>query len=121
MTGLTHPLRKCLDAIDKLTVDGVPPSYDELAGELGLSSKSGINRLVTELEGRGYVRRQPGVARSLEIIPRRPPSPAELNRFGTPELLDLLAHVCGILGHRMGPAKIRETLDRIGARLAGIR
>ena len=46
----------------------VSPSYDEMKDALGLKSKSGIHRLITNLEERGYLRRLPYRARALEII-----------------------------------------------------
>ncbi|WP_038035671.1 transcriptional repressor LexA [Thermopetrobacter sp. TC1] len=47
---------------------GIPPSYDEMKEALGLRSKSGIHRLITALEERGFIRRLPHRARALEII-----------------------------------------------------
>jgi repressor LexA len=47
---------------------GVPPSFDEMKEALDLRSKSGIHRLITALEERGFVRRLPHRARALEII-----------------------------------------------------
>ena len=53
---------------DRLAVDGVPPSFDEMKEALGLKSKSGIHRLITGLEERGFIKRLPHRARALEII-----------------------------------------------------
>ena len=53
---------------DRLAVDGVPPSFDEMKEALGLKSKSGIHRLITALEERGFIKRLPHRARALEII-----------------------------------------------------
>jgi len=50
---------------------GVSPSFDEMKEALGLKSKSGIHRLITGLEERGFIRRLPHRARALEIL-RRP-------------------------------------------------
>ena len=47
---------------------GVPPSFDEMKEALDLKSKSGIHRLITALEERGFIRRLPHRARALEII-----------------------------------------------------
>jgi repressor LexA len=47
---------------------GVPPSFDEMKDALDLKSKSGIHRLITALEERGFVRRLPHRARALEIV-----------------------------------------------------
>ena len=47
---------------------GVPPSFDEMKDALDLRSKSGIHRLITALEERGYIRRLEKRARALEIV-----------------------------------------------------
>ena len=47
---------------------GVPPSFDEMKDALDLKSKSGIHRLITALEERGYIRRLEKRARALEVI-----------------------------------------------------
>lgn len=47
---------------------GVSPSFDEMKDALGLRSKSGIHRLVTALEERGFIRRLPHRARALEVL-----------------------------------------------------
>lgn len=52
----------------RITRDGVPPSFDEMKDALDLRSKSGIHRLVTALEERGFIRRLPHRARALEVI-----------------------------------------------------
>ena len=51
-----------------LSDHGVPPSFDEMRDALKLKSKSGIHRLITGLEERGYIRRLPYRARALEVI-----------------------------------------------------
>ena len=48
--------------------DGVPPSFDEMKEALDLRSKSGIHRLITALEERGFIRRLAHRARALEIV-----------------------------------------------------
>jgi len=66
---LTEKQRDLLLLIDKrIKTDGVPPSYDEMKDHLGLASKSGIHRLITALEERGFIRRLPNKARALEVI-----------------------------------------------------
>ncbi len=52
---------------DRMAEDGIPPSFDEMKEALGLKSKSGIHRLITGLEERGFIRRLPHRARALEI------------------------------------------------------
>jgi repressor LexA len=51
-----------------LTEKGVAPSFDEMKEALGLKSKSGIHRLITGLEERGFIRRLPHKARALEVL-----------------------------------------------------
>ena len=58
---------------ERLKEAGVPPSFDEMKDALDLRSKSGIHRLITALEERGFIRRLPNRARALEVI-REPES-----------------------------------------------
>jgi repressor LexA len=64
--------RKQLELLDfirqRIDADGVPPSFDEMKDALDLKSKSGIHRLITALEERGYIRRLAHRARALEIL-----------------------------------------------------
>ena len=53
---------------ERMKESGVPPSFDEMKDALDLKSKSGIHRLVTALEERGFIRRLPNRARALEVI-----------------------------------------------------
>jgi repressor LexA len=52
----------------RLAETGVPPSFDEMKDALELKSKSGIHRLITALEERGFIRRLPHRARALEVL-----------------------------------------------------
>ena len=52
----------------KLRSSGISPSYEEMKESLNLKSKSGIHRLITALEERGFIRRLPHKARALEVI-----------------------------------------------------
>ena len=64
--------RKQLDLLEfihkRLQKDGVPPSFDEMKEALDLRSKSGIHRLITALEERGFIRRLAHRARAIEIL-----------------------------------------------------
>jgi repressor LexA len=55
-------IHKCLKS------EGISPSFDEMKDALGLRSKSGIHRLITALEERGFIRRLPHRARALEVL-----------------------------------------------------
>ena len=52
----------------KIRSSGVSPSYEEMKVSLGLKSKSGIHRLITALEERGFIRRLAHKARALEVL-----------------------------------------------------
>lgn len=64
--------KKQLDLLEFINArvqrDGVPPSFDEMKEALDLRSKSGIHRLITALEERGFIRRLAHRARALEIV-----------------------------------------------------
>jgi repressor LexA len=66
---LTRKQRDLLEFIHKrVQRDGVPPSFDEMKEALDLRSKSGIHRLITALEERGFIRRLAHRARAIEIV-----------------------------------------------------
>jgi repressor LexA len=67
-----------------LQASGVPPSFDEMKEALDLKSKSGIHRLITALEERGFIRRLPHRARALEILkmPEASAGPGNASGFG---------------------------------------
>jgi len=66
---LTKKQRELLLFINqRLTATGISPSFDEMKDALSLKSKSGIHRLVSGLEERGFIRRLPHRARALEVV-----------------------------------------------------
>ena len=82
---------------ERLTESGVPPSFDEMKDALDLRSKSGIHRLITALEERGFIRRLANRARAIEVI----------------KLPDSVAH--GMTGRSRGftPSVIEGDLGRV--------
>lgn len=90
---LTAKQRELLLFIDdRLKESGVSPSFDEMREALDLKSKSGVHRLISALEERGFIRRLPNRARALEVVklpetrpasatvtPIRPVTPAPAN------------------------------------------
>ena len=84
---LTRKQRELLLFINqRLAATGVSPSFDEMKDALNLKSKSGIHRLVSGLEERGFIRRLPHRARALEVVKlpeesAAAPPPAERGRF----------------------------------------
>src|SRR5271154_621202 len=75
---------------ERLKEAGVPPSFDEMKDALDLRSKSGIHRLITALEERGFIRRLPNRARAIEVI--KLPEPAMSQGMGrrgfTPSVIE---------------------------------
>ncbi|RVU17140.1 transcriptional repressor LexA [Methylobacterium oryzihabitans] len=83
---LTHKQLDLLRFIQqRMRETGVPPSFDEMKDALDLKSKSGIHRLITALEERGFLRRLPNRARAIEVLrlPEidAPAAAAEVVRF----------------------------------------
>lgn len=73
---LTRKQHELLTFIDqRIRETGISPSFDEMKEALDLRSKSGIHRLITALEERGFIRRLPHRARALEVL-RLPESAA---------------------------------------------
>ena len=84
--------KKQLDLLEfiqaRVQKDGVPPSFDEMKEALDLRSKSGIHRLITALEERGFIRRLAHKARALEIV-KLPESMGGAPTAGfTPKVID---------------------------------
>ncbi|MGK6323602.1 transcriptional repressor LexA [Sphingomonas sp. DT-51] len=67
---------------DRLAESGVSPSFEEMKDALELKSKSGVHRLISALEERGYLRRLPNRARALEVL--KAPERGEPKRAATP-------------------------------------
>src|SRR3954453_8728442 len=83
---------------ERLTESGVPPSFDEMKDALDLRSKSGIHRLITALEERGFIRRLPNRARAIEVI-KQPEGGAGRARGFTPSVIE------GNLGRVRAPSE----------------
>ena len=85
---------------ERLKEAGVPPSFDEMEDALDLRSKSGIHRLITALEERGFIRRLPNRARAIEVI----------------KLPDSVAHgIGGTRARGFTPSVIEGNLGRVRA------
>jgi repressor LexA len=87
---LTRKQMELLSFINqRMKESGIPPSFDEMKEALDLASKSGIHRLITALEERGFIRRLPNRARALEVI-RLPESlaPAPVPKKFSPSVIE---------------------------------
>ena len=71
----------------RLNNTGVSPSFDEMKDALELKSKSGIHRLITGLEERGFIRRLPHRARALEVLKLPENSPIGAKKSFTPTIV----------------------------------
>src|SRR6202008_4576983 len=85
---------------ERLKEAGVPPSFDEMKDALDLRAKSGIHRLITALEERGFIRRLPNPARAIEVIKLSAPAMSGERgpRASTPSVIE------GNLGKVRAPA-----------------
>src|ERR1700712_381001 len=91
---------------ERLKESGIPPSFDEMKDALDLRSKSGIHRLITALEERGFIRRLPNRARAIEVIKLPDQSGQGTARRGfTPSVIE------GTLG-RVRPASDEDSGTR---------
>jgi repressor LexA len=120
MMGLTPVQARALGLIRTSVAErGVAPSYTELCDGLGIASKSGVHRVITDLEQRGAIRRLPGKARALEIV--APAGAAEvfaaLPGLDEAALTEALARVVGLLAARRGVPETAVMLHRLGDRL----
>jgi repressor LexA len=96
LTRKQHELLRFIH--ERLRETGVPPSFDEMKDALDLKSKSGIHRLITALEERGFIRRLPNRARALEVIRLPETAAGSAQRRFTPSVVE------GGLGRSKGPA-----------------
>ncbi|MGX5841075.1 transcriptional repressor LexA [Mesorhizobium sp. ArgA1] len=99
---------------ERLKESGIPPSFDEMKEALDLASKSGIHRLITALEERGFIRRLPNRARALEVL-RLPDSIAPgLNaakKFSPSVIQGSLGQNQGGLGRQIKPASPSRSMS----------
>ncbi|MBY0421069.1 MAG: transcriptional repressor LexA, partial [Parvularculaceae bacterium] len=85
---LTNKQRELLVFIsERIKESGVSPSFDEMKEALDLKSKSGIHRLITALEERGFVRKLPNRARALEVL-RMPEAAAPRSGAFSPSVVE---------------------------------
>jgi len=96
---------------ERVRESGIPPSFDEMKDALDLKSKSGIHRLITALEERGFLRRMEKRARALEIM-KLPDNVAETLRPATTRSQALRLSPAGA---RHGRPESRVVTDARGA------
>ena len=73
-TALTSKMHKTLNVIRlHIAANGISPTHQEIADELGLASKSGVHERLRRLENHGAIRRLPHRARGIELVKRTCP------------------------------------------------
>ena len=80
LTKKQHELLIFLD--ERISQSGITPSFEEMKNKVGLKSKSGIHRLISALEDRGFIKKLPFKARAIEILklPKIQPEPLAIKR-----------------------------------------
>ncbi len=102
----------------RLEEDGVSPSFEEMKAALDLKSKSGIHRLISALEERGFLRRLPHRARALEVV--RMPAESVPDGRPTQVPIDAANVIRGSFGApRPHAVTIAETADAVDLPLYG--
>ncbi len=86
LTKKQHELLTFINS--ELQQHGISPSFDEMKEALNLKSKSGIHRLITALEERGFIRRMPHRARALEILKLPESAVADPKRGFRPSIVE---------------------------------
>jgi len=104
---------------ERLKETGVSPSFDEMKEALDLASKSGIHRLITALEERGFLRRLPHRARALEVVrlPEQATSsaPARGRQAFSPRVVENARPLAGGLPAAANDVRDLPILGRIAA------
>lgn len=104
---------------ERIQETGVSPSFDEMKEALDLASKSGIHRLITALEERGFIRRLAHRARALEVtkLPEQATAGAPRGRAGFKP--DVIEGGCGLSAPVSAPANDTRELPLLGKIAAG--
>ncbi|MBU6266296.1 MAG: transcriptional repressor LexA [Sphingomonadales bacterium] len=108
LTRKQHELIRFIQ--QRLEDTGVSPSFEEMKEALDLKSKSGVHRLISALEERGFIRRLPNRARALEVL-RQPEdaTPAARASAATPSTADVIANLRAAA--RPAPAPANDVIE----------
>jgi SOS-response transcriptional repressor LexA len=110
--GLTKAQKAMVDAIRELTVDGIAPTYEELAAHLGIRSKGHIASQLASLKDKGWVdygRR----ARSIRILEQEQPPAAEIEKASAVRLRGVIEDAADALAAQIGHAGAIDILSKI--------
>lgn len=117
LTAKQHELIRFIQ--QRLEETGVSPSFEEMKEALDLKSKSGVHRLISALEERGFIRRLPNRARALEVI-RQPEDATPAPRASTPAPNAPAANDAGIAPNLPEPANDVIEIPLHGRIAAGV-
>jgi repressor LexA len=95
---------------------GVVPSFEEMKVQLGLHSKSGVHRLISSLEERGYIRRLPHRARALDII-KMPEGPLPQETTDPADFQPTV--IAGGFRRQIAGAQVAESVETVAVPLYG--
>ena len=104
---------------ERIKETGVSPSFDEMKEALDLASKSGIHRLITALEERGFIRRLAHRARALEVIKLPEQATAAAPARGRAPFNPQVVEGGGVAAPAMEPANDTRELPLLGKIAAG--
>ncbi len=105
LTAKQHELLRFIQR--KLEDTGISPSFEEMKEALDLRSKSGVHRLISALEERGFIRRLPNRARALEVL--REPENVAAERKSGPALPDNVVRMP--TAPRLAPAPANDVIE----------
>lgn len=83
---------------NRLEETGISPSFEEMKEALDLKSKSGVHRLISALEERGFIRRLPNRARALEVLRQADGAPTRAGTAGSSTLSETISSSAAISG-----------------------
>ncbi|MBO1359278.1 MULTISPECIES: transcriptional repressor LexA [Acetobacter] len=115
LTRKQHELLLFIDSHLKQT--GFSPSFDEMKEALGLKSKSGVHRLISALEERGFLQRRHNRARALEIL--RLPAGGESEQLGAAPSPQALNVIKGDFSHRLAGVRTADEAGSLNLPLYG--
>jgi SOS-response transcriptional repressor LexA len=114
VSGLTPKQSRLLYFIRaQIDASGVAPTFADMALALGIKSKSGIHRIVTGLEERGYVERNPRLYRSIQIIAM--PNEAPHKPVTAQDLKEMVARLCVQEGPEVTIAALSDCAQQVTA------
>ncbi len=107
LTRKQHELLRFIQA--RLEESGISPSFEEMKEALDLKSKSGVHRLISALEERGFIRRLPNRARALEVL--RQPEDATTKAAAQPSLVSSKDNVSPIRSQQRAPEPANDVVQ----------